>query len=778
MIIDREILITAFVPLLAFVSIVLIQLLFNYRSIFALSHIIDEHFVDDDDNREKDMLVRDVNLTDPYTKRPLKLKTIEYRRVTRNWLRKYGVHWPVNTKRTTKLNYKRTILPYKRIDVHYVSDVNDDSLRCDDWMNGSLSKLQSCNVNEGSDACFKCLESREYRRQCIHLPRPLTVSVASLSSSSSATTDGTMILPANENSDQGWCLPSTFTNVYFDTDTGEAKPADEQKRSCNVNTGDWLLSRLTVNSSTYNWICRCRYPNLMTNSSDSMSDCSKPIGCMPHGQLDSRSRKGLIDPYNSGSCVCDAGYKAGFESNIGPVCVPEQIINFGLNETYQLFNMNFTNVLSHDAISQEFLRLFSPEQRPNLRLPDPCSIDSFSGKNIDSSKCSVIFATIDNQRRAMCTSYSPDYIVHTSDTDYLLNNGGLYPNSCLYTGMTTHNRMVPNTNEKVEGQFVLSYYNGTVYPDVGHVMNLDLHSKESQTHKIRNIVEADKRFQTWLMKNVKPLANPKDTSEIVTNDWTQRDRYPLRFDASLFYDEKFNKNFLIIYNSIPYDTPFTREDSARNVPFYSDIQYVFNSNEFEPYRVLLSLVSDDKTRLHPRLYEYLGSTNNCFVDMDEKTYDYPPIVANTLNCLGPGRLLTGQSLYIVYDNRSLDEYQSTAEPKFNQWFIRSENKDEIYPNYPTQDYTNDSGLKPTGDYNLAKLGRIPTISPVLRYGNRQLAPNPFHPSFDATVQVYITTNFATVMTNGYSANVLNFRNIENIKRFFSERPKELVDLKS
>ena len=110
-----------------------------------------------------------------------------------------------------------------------------------------------CNLDAGARACDFCVDRRTSDIACVHVSRPLRYTLE----------DGYQrSILANAEPHLGWCLPREFERRLG--------------RNCNPNTGRWLLSR--SEDGRPHFVCRCRYPNLMTNSSTMKDDCSLEIG--------------------------------------------------------------------------------------------------------------------------------------------------------------------------------------------------------------------------------------------------------------------------------------------------------------------------------------------------------------------------------------------------------------------------------------------------------------------------------------------------------------------
>lgn len=340
---------------------------------------------------------------------------------------RYGVSF-VPAARTATLGYEKRVVGYKRKSVVEVPAVSPDTRRCDAWnTSGDPSKLVKCDMTAGTEACFRCMESREFVRVCVHLEFPLPLYLSD---------DEYLVMPANSAPTEGYCLPRSFERISHDND-GNWRPADE-RRNCNPHTGDWLLSRLNAEGdSSYNWICRCRYPNLMTNVDTILSDCMRPVGCRPHGRLDDDTSNGKVNPYTDGKCVCDEGYEPGRDSTIGPVCLPSLAVGSSSlpQRLYPRFDLDLGATLSWPG-DQRFLdgrlaTVFGESKEPAL-LPNPCAYDAVTARRIPAElACGIESSELDGTLTAYCVTRTEDCLAVRTDRDYLRGNNGQFANACM-----------------------------------------------------------------------------------------------------------------------------------------------------------------------------------------------------------------------------------------------------------------------------------------------------------------------------------------------------------
>lgn len=649
---------------------------------------------------------------------------------------KYGASFPIDTSVSARLGFKRSVLGYTRKSVIYVPEISHDSKHCDEWMKeGTTKNLVACSVSRGIDACFVCIESRKYSRSCIHVPNSFPVLSAS---------GETVDIPRSSdtgNTDEGWCLPSAFADIDFSGTT--PVPIKDKTRNCNPNTGSWLLAQLGQDDgkfdSSYNWICKCRYPSLMTNAQHNvLNDCTEAVGCAPHGKLDADSRAGRVDPYVKGTCECEATYKSSFDKVIGPVCVEENVLDYGLNKVWDILGFDFDE-LENRFISLKFLDLFPEDQRDSLRLPDPCRYDSLTLKKV--SGCKADFFDISDQQVVICVTLDGDHIAHVSDTDYLKNNYGKYPNSCMYTGAHSVRTKLFYTPDNIRGHYILSYWNGKNFPDVGAtyvglstdvVVNPEIYYK--YTH-ILQIMRDDPTYQNWRKREIKPH--------------NSNDRYIYaRFQMENFFTD--DETCMVFYNEFPDCQLYYGLTSMQNVvPLYNETLGTFYDKNKNLIR--LWMVSD-REELHWRHIYYRRIDKHTWQPQTVKEYND---FYDRDNCTGRGRVVPDAAVYLNYRTQT----SNMDTKRFYQFFMEPP-EEKPYPAYQSRKScliiidTECKIWKTREDYLDSYL---PSLTPTITIGNRELIPFTKNRRFDCTVQLFITDIFYIIAANTYCQNYRNYQ---------------------
>lgn len=416
----------------------------------------------------------------------------------------YGVK-RVRHSRLSALGFRPKVMSYQRVAPIVVPEISPDSRRCDLWNERQdVSYLVKCSVPAGEAACFNCIESRKYKRVCVHLQQTLRLSLnATLSDDSMDNDENVIDIPANTDPKEGYCLPETFAQIAIN-ESGKYVPKDKT-RNCNPNTGDWLLARMsTVGDTSYNWVCRCRYINLMTNLTTVFSDCMRPVGCLPNGILDKQSQLGRVNPYTHGNCVCNQGFTPDRDPAIGPTCVPSPVVSDTSlpEDLYKLHKIRVNHMLTWPN-DLDFLdsrvSLLTGNSNRKLRLPNPCCYDAATGRELPSNDSCKLVSTLDrrgDERIAYCITQSRRAIPVRADRDYLRGNNGRYANACL---MLEPEQSIPQMNAE---HSILSYQTSAFLsnpaPDFGLVI--------AQSKQLQGIIDSVRDNEDWqrFMANVVP----------------------------------------------------------------------------------------------------------------------------------------------------------------------------------------------------------------------------------------------------------------------------------
>ncbi|AAQ21662.1 unknown [Cryptophlebia leucotreta granulovirus] len=138
-------------------------------------------------------------------------------------------------------------------------------------------------------------------------------------------------------------------------------------RSCNPNTGTWMLRQ--IDNENMALICHCDMPGLVTQL-NIYDDCTIPVGCKPHGVIDNINSLPLV-------CSCQNGYVPEISDTNTPYCRPKVIRDVVLDLNY--FHRPPCRDGFLPAEHPVFDQIYRRQIGANVCLPDPCSIDPLTG---------------------------------------------------------------------------------------------------------------------------------------------------------------------------------------------------------------------------------------------------------------------------------------------------------------------------------------------------------------------------------------------------------------
>lgn len=685
----------------------------------------------------------------------------------------------VSIERTEKMGFSRS----RRAIDDVLSVLDREPVACDDMLNPI-----ACSVDQGETACDFCVEARSHKRVCVRMDNDVPVS--------DGYTDRA-VLRAHEDSSRGYCLPAAAER--------------DKRRNCNPNTGDWLLMLATSRPDDslesksvsyvrnvvggYNWICRCRYPNLMTNLSGVNSDCLRPVGCSP-GKLDDRSSAGTIDPYAEGRCVCPASHKSAYDETIGPVCSMKTVLEYegGFSALYEAMGLATDYPLLPDGfVSRQFLQILysgdtgNGERRRNYFLPDPCSIDILTGRPFapDEPGCKLskrhLLPSVGDYV-VFCDSSDDRYAPVQTSSDYLLNNHGRFPNACMRISRRHLSRGIerdatetenivsadsessaarPKSIVHVNGLYMLSHFNGLGRPDFGVLLPPCETKDDESVLLLRRLLDACYRN-----------SNDKDLREYYLNV-TERARlygerrYELMYDASKLLFEDGN---MVVYFASPaneYDASGTQRHDYVS-PLLLNVYRAFRS-------------ASDKAVLFrgQKLDEFYRelSDGGSYHEWGRFTaHEYNRHFAMYLMSPSEGRVPEDRAIYFRWSEQTLDDDDGKIQRARIAYDGRPENsRDSLYPAVRAFCF-NRGTCKVTHAIDDGEMKRsvIPTLWPCYYLGeDRPFVPNPKYPGFDGTVVALTTTSGAFhLIVDRVADNFMNFQ--EHRSRFLSMLPTTAV----
>nr|ANS71036.1 per os infectivity factor 1 [Lymantria dispar multiple nucleopolyhedrovirus] len=146
----------------------------------------------------------------------------------------------------------------------------------------------------------------------------------------------------------------------------------ERARSCNPNTGVWLLAETEIGFSL---LCSCLTPGLVTQL-NLYGDCDVAVGCQPNGRIVDLNESPL-------RCECDAGFVAEFnEETQTPFCRARLVrdVIYDLDFFHRApCRAGFVRV-DHPALDDQYRREF---RLNDICVLDPCSVDPITGFRIN-----------------------------------------------------------------------------------------------------------------------------------------------------------------------------------------------------------------------------------------------------------------------------------------------------------------------------------------------------------------------------------------------------------
>ncbi|UOQ18921.1 PIF-1 [Olene mendosa nucleopolyhedrovirus] len=145
----------------------------------------------------------------------------------------------------------------------------------------------------------------------------------------------------------------------------------ERARSCNPNTGVWLLAET---GAGFSLLCSCLTPGLVTQL-NMYGDCDVAVGCQPSGRIVDLNERPL-------RCECEAGFASAFDdATQTPYCRPLRVRDVIYDTDFfhrAPCREGFVRV-DHPALDQTYRQEF---RLNDICVVDPCSIDPLTGFRI------------------------------------------------------------------------------------------------------------------------------------------------------------------------------------------------------------------------------------------------------------------------------------------------------------------------------------------------------------------------------------------------------------
>lgn len=268
---------------------------------------------------------------------------------------------------------------------------------------GPHKNVIKCNLNISPNECFDCSNSMA---TCKHFNQDIIVE----------NENGLIlnIIHKNSSKDEGYCI--------------ETNKKVESAHKCNPNTGNWVLVKQNPLTSSFTFICKCKYPSLVTQA-NIFNDCSVDVACGPNGHLKTLN---VLDIRTNGTCICDIakGYISDRTAR-GPICRQLKYSEL-LYDPPQYNDFPHKLNLLHDAIAPQFRNQFTHAK--NRSVINPCKIDAFTGLPVEKAELvSKLLYNINGTEKIVwfCVSKSLDVATVLFEDDYLHNNNGTFANGVV-----------------------------------------------------------------------------------------------------------------------------------------------------------------------------------------------------------------------------------------------------------------------------------------------------------------------------------------------------------
>jgi Per os infectivity len=155
----------------------------------------------------------------------------------------------------------------------------------------------------------------------------------------------------------------------------------DKKIKCDSTTGNLVVSKLSHETNTYDMLCLCKYPNLVSQKS-LQDNCDRILACKPHGVLKDMNVSNY-DPFLKGECKCPDDYKSVRNEIFGPYCEPRKISELIKNPHENISRFLPSNSCPIGYIQKSKLYNSTqnvPDSGPDRCIKNPCEWDVFSGK--------------------------------------------------------------------------------------------------------------------------------------------------------------------------------------------------------------------------------------------------------------------------------------------------------------------------------------------------------------------------------------------------------------
>ncbi|AXU41560.1 PIF-1 [Alphabaculovirus altermyunipunctae] len=206
----------------------------------------------------------------------------------------------------------------------------------------------------------------------------------------------------------------------------------QRARSCNPNTGVWLL---TENEMGFSLLCNCITPGIVTQV-NMYEDCVIPVGCYPNGRIvDINSR-----PIR---CQCDEGYVSEYNYETEtPYCRPLRFRDMIDNPAYvpkPPCPLGYIPV-THPALPRHYRQHLNTF---DACVIDPCTVDPISGERNLMNSLRIDFNVVERVY-CHCTSSMWSFPIYTESRTMLTDSENMnayqMTNLCIspFTNFNVH----------------------------------------------------------------------------------------------------------------------------------------------------------------------------------------------------------------------------------------------------------------------------------------------------------------------------------------------------
>lgn len=246
--------------------------------------------------------------------------------------------------------------------------------------------VKKCRVND-ADTCSKC---HTKDASCIHLDYDVIFSKQG----------AIKILEKNEDTEEGYCL-----NVW------------KYLGNCTTKNGGVTKIVYNDNFKRLEWICECTYPDIFSKFKDGY-DCMHFNRCVGYtSNAFDENRKSI----NEISCLCRSDEDFIPFDKGGPKCVSKMY-----HQTVHNYPIPPEYVLDDKFVDPNFKQ----QMHKYNKILNPCLYDFVNEQFIDKKFHKNIRIEIKNDiAQCFCNAYGFTTIVY--DSDYLLNNNGVWPNGVV-----------------------------------------------------------------------------------------------------------------------------------------------------------------------------------------------------------------------------------------------------------------------------------------------------------------------------------------------------------